>query len=261
MNINIVLPGGGAKGARQAGALKAIDEAGHTIKSMSCCSVGTLNAIGYISHGSEWLYNLWHNIKNKHIYKSWWLGIPYGALFKTGLYNTKPLRDLLKNSVDIEKVKNGIPLFITTANLNTGQIEYFSQDSKHLIEAAMASSAFPIAFETVKIGKSEYTDGGVREQDPIKILENMPGKTMVIHTGTNDINPKVNFGYTMFGRAMRIIDMMATEIKTDDDHSHKDIIHNYPKNQMVPDSLDFERGTRAAMEEGYTTTKELLKTL
>ena len=76
------------------------------------------------------------------------------------------LRDSLRAKT-FEELK--IPLFVTATNLNYGRIEYFS--SGELMQPVIASASIPVLFKPVIINNSNYVDGGVLDNLPIKPIE------------------------------------------------------------------------------------------
>ena len=65
--IGLVLGGGGAKGAYQAGALKAMKEANliKNITYVSANSIGTINALMFMSDKIDESYDIWLKINKK----------------------------------------------------------------------------------------------------------------------------------------------------------------------------------------------------
>jgi predicted acylesterase/phospholipase RssA len=101
--IGIILAGGGAKGAYQAGALKAIHEflcdynALHKVKMISGTSIGAWNAMfwlgGMIDSGTRnqpSLEQWWKNLNYRRLVEFPWLYIPF---WSSSLLSSTPWRD------------------------------------------------------------------------------------------------------------------------------------------------------------------------
>ena len=69
MKQALVLAGGGAKGAYQAGCIKAMREIGYDFDIVTGTSIGALNALLVIQKDYEVLYKLWNEIKISDVLK------------------------------------------------------------------------------------------------------------------------------------------------------------------------------------------------
>jgi NTE family protein len=173
----LVLSGGGSKGAYQCGALKYILGEQEVVYDIFCgVSVGAINC-AYLSMfhegqeklSSETLADLWSKLDTSKIYKRW---KPFGrwhALFSKSFYDSSPLHDLLKNGLDLEKIRaSGKKVNVGTVSLSSGKYTIFDQTSDHFIDAVIASASFPGMLTPVKFLGQLWTDGGVKEISPIK---------------------------------------------------------------------------------------------
>lgn len=186
--IGLVLGGGGAKGAYQAGALKALKEA-NLIKDITCVSsnsIGTINALMFMSDKIDETFDLWKLITKKDALtrRRKYEKTPDE---KFGFFSRQGLINLLKNNVDFNKIsKSKRELFITTYNKNTKQIEYFNCQNKseeEIINYTLASSAIPYVYAPVKIEEHLYHDG-YKENVPVSILKKQ-GCDVIIVMGLN----------------------------------------------------------------------------
>lgn len=184
----VAFSGGGVFGAVQVGALlsESSRHAGELeYDFLSGVSVGSLNAaflaqfkVGDFPEGILQLEDLWEKIEgNKSIYKQRCFGIkPFdyiAAYFAKGIYNTKPLKDLIDRELCIHRIKdNGRKLRVGTVNLHTENYLEVTEDKDNLKEWIIASSSFPGFFPPAKIEGKYYTDGGVREIVPSRGLIN-----------------------------------------------------------------------------------------
>lgn len=173
----LVLSGGGSKGAYQCGALKYILGELKVQYDVFCgVSVGAINCafLSMFESGKEiesinHLVGLWDKINNSVIYKRWF---PFGALhvlWKHSFYDSTPLHNVIRSSVDLEKIrKSGKKVTAGTVSLSSGKYTTFDQDSDHFIDAVIASASFPGMLPPVKFLGQLWSDGGVKEISPIK---------------------------------------------------------------------------------------------
>lgn len=193
--IGLSLSGGGAKGFAHIGALKILDSLGVKIDYISGTSmgaiVGGLYASGYSGKEIEKIvletdfYNIIANEKprrestffNKSVDK-YILNVPIKdgkvnvlpKAISTGQKNIYLLKELFKNVSTIEDFSNlPIPFMCIGTNLESGKMEVFEKGD--LVQAIMASSAFPGLMDPVKIGDSLYIDGAMTVNYPSKPLK------------------------------------------------------------------------------------------
>lgn len=174
----LILGGGGVKGAFQIGAIKALMEQGIKWDLIIGVSVGALTG-SYLAmynkdeiiEGVAKLEEFWRNkIKNETIYKPrgpgfWKYAI---AFFKKSVNSTEPLRKLIEENWDFDKLKKSdVDFILGTTSLLTGRYENINKYHDGMTDWIMASSAFPILFPSIKIANNEYIDGGLRNNVPI----------------------------------------------------------------------------------------------
>ena len=107
----LVLSGGGSNGAWEAGVIYGFANYGNASDFewdvISGVSAGSINAlaiavkpIGQEKSMSEWLSNLWLNLKNSDVYVDWGLGgKARGLAMQGGILNNAPLLTFLQNIV------------------------------------------------------------------------------------------------------------------------------------------------------------------
>lgn len=185
----LVLEGGGAKGAYQIGAWKALKEAGVKIKGIAGTSVGALNGALICMDDLEKAEDLWENISYSQI-----MSVDdeiMGEIFKhkkisqdamkdmmdyigEGGLDVAPLKKLIADSVDEEKIQNSpIDLYVLTFNVD--EFRELDIDIKaaepELIKDFLLASAyiFPV-FKNEKLHGKTYIDGGVINNVPLGSL-------------------------------------------------------------------------------------------
>lgn len=162
----LVLSGGGAKGSYQAGAYYGLNQNYDLICGVS---VGALNGalIAQYQHSVNArtkLHNVWYKLNNDMVYKKWF-GWPIVLPWRNSIYNSKPLHDLVRNNITKGGFKKN---FVCGAvSYHTGKYELWDDRSDHIVDAVIASSAFPVMLSPKKIKDQWHIDGGVVDVTPL----------------------------------------------------------------------------------------------
>jgi len=215
--IVLVLQGGGALGAYQAGVYHALHEHGIEPDWIIGTSIGAINASLIAGNPSgdrlERLKEFWTRMAYRPpfgipawtgvpdtiaYWKTLFRGIPSffepnpGAFLGTqvplgteaaGFYSTEPLEKTLLELVDFSLVNKCKPrLTVGAAHVRTSQMKYFdSRDGEIGVKHIMASGALPPAFPAVRIDGELYWDGGILSNTPTEaIFDDNPRKDSLI---------------------------------------------------------------------------------
>jgi NTE family protein len=215
--IVLVLQGGGALGAYQAGVYHALHEHGIEPDWIIGTSIGAINAsliagnpvAGRLDRLKEFWTRMayrprfgvpaWTGVPDTIAYWQTLLrGIPDffkpnpGAFLGThvplgadsaGFYSPAPLEETLLELVDFSLVNQCKPrLTVGAAHVRTSQMKYFdSRDGEIGVKHVMASGALPPAFPAVRIGGELYWDGGILSNTPTEaIFDDNPRKNSLI---------------------------------------------------------------------------------
>jgi NTE family protein len=215
--IVLVLQGGGALGAYQAGAYQALHEAGIEPDWIIGTSIGAINASLIAGNpADERLTKLeefwrrmayrppfalpaWTGVPETMAYwKSLFRGIPgffepnLGAFLGThvplgadraGFYSTQPLEETLGELVDFSLLNQCKPrLTVGAAHVRSSVMRYFdSRDAEIGVKHVMASGALPPAFPAVRIDGELYWDGGILSNTPTEaIFDDNPRKNSLV---------------------------------------------------------------------------------
>ncbi len=196
----IALAGGGARGAYQIGALKALREEGYlkNIHAISGASVGSLNAVFVAMDDLEKAEELWLQLDEDSLFKTSESNVIKRILedkfdlVHKGLYSTKKLETMIDKYVDYEALKKKW-VYVATSyvgdkdsslvdllSLNVrnffSEEEYVryplisSMNNAMIKKILLASCALPVAFKPVKIQGKTYYDGGILDNTPYKPL-------------------------------------------------------------------------------------------
>ena len=188
----LVLEGGGAKGAYQIGAWKALREEGVKIKGIAGASVGSLNGALICMDDLDRAEEIWKNIDYSQVmsvsnetmealkkkdFKSLNLQelIAKGfQLVKDGGFDITPLKDLIANVVGDEAK-------IVDSDRELYSVTYSVSDHKELVvdlrkgeigtvKDMLLASAYFLAFKNEKLGGKRYMDGGGFNNVPLDVL-------------------------------------------------------------------------------------------
>jgi NTE family protein len=204
--LALVLQGGGALGAYQAGVYEALHAANVEPDWISGVSIGAINAALIAGNPRERrierLTEFWERITNRTI----WLQTPDGDVFRqarnlvsalstvmlgqpgffaprevnpwftpagagaaTSYYDSAPLRETLTELVDFELL-NAPGRRFSVGAVNGNFIFFDNATTKIGPEHIMASGALPPAFPPVKIGTDYFWDGGIVSNTPLQHL-------------------------------------------------------------------------------------------
>ena len=188
----LVLEGGGAKGAYQIGAWKALKEAGVKIKGVSGTSVGALNGALICMDDLERAENLWANISYSQIInvddelmgrlfdksqmKPEFLRETLKEIFRMlgeGGMDITPLRRLIEENIDEDLIRNSPVEFYSCTYSLTDRKE-LNVDMKTVPEGQMKdmllASAYLPGFKNEKLHGKTYVDGGATNVLPMDVL-------------------------------------------------------------------------------------------
>ncbi|MBR6209326.1 MAG: patatin-like phospholipase family protein [Oscillospiraceae bacterium] len=183
----LALEGGGARGAWQIGAWKALREAGIRIDAVAGSSVGSLNGAMIAMGDLDKAAALWENISYSRVMDvddaqmSELMHSPSVKeaasqllpVIREGGYDVTPLRELIRSTVDADAIRqSAIELFLVTFSVSDQkelELRAKDLDEETLWDMLLASAYFP-AFKNEKLGGKRYTDGGVADVLPLHVL-------------------------------------------------------------------------------------------
>lgn len=186
--IGLVLAGGGAKGAYQAGVMQALWDLDliNNVSVISGVSIGTLNALMLCMKQRDLIDLSWKSLSYAKIMtKGEGLKISdIGEIIKSiatghsheeiaanldlsalGLISQKGIRDYIEEFVDIGVLKeSNIDVYGCAYNINDGYPEYFKlndYEEEEIIDITIGSCAVPYIFPPVNFKGKVYADGGI----------------------------------------------------------------------------------------------------
>ncbi|MTI71551.1 MAG: patatin-like phospholipase family protein [Firmicutes bacterium] len=197
----LVLEGGGAKGAYQIGAYRALSEMGIKIKGVSGTSIGALNGAMIVQGDLNKAYDLWYNITPSKVFNiedeqlkelinleikkeslSYWANKIKALLTNKGV-DTGRIKKIIKDNIDEEKIRNSNMDFgiVTVSISDKKPLELFKEDipKGKMVNYLMASASFPL-FKREKIDEKVFLDGGFYDNVPISMLLSKGYKDIIV---------------------------------------------------------------------------------
>jgi NTE family protein len=210
----LVLQGGGALGAYQAGAYEALAEAGFMPDWVAGISIGAINGALIAGNRPEnrvpRLRQFWEKVSSglqgkipafEDYLRPFFnetsanlaatFGVPgfftprfpsayfqpTGSMEAISLYDTSPLAETLRELVEFpHPPASGPRLSVGAVDIELGNFKYFDSTEMPLgLEHIMASGALPPAFAPVKIEEKYYWDGGLVSNTPVDYVMEFSG--------------------------------------------------------------------------------------
>lgn len=200
-NLALTLEGGGARGAYQIGAVKALYSEGYTFKAIVGTSIGAINAAYIVQGDLEKIYKMWQEMSFKDLLELdneamkklfsakldintiKYLSKKLGESIKNKGLDVKKEREILENDIDEEKIRNSNILFglVTMCISDVNGKEMFACDipKGKIVDYIMASSNLPV-FKRVVIDDKKYLDGGAFDNCPVHMLEKKGFKNVIV---------------------------------------------------------------------------------
>lgn len=192
----LVLAGGGAKGAYQIGAWKALRELHIPIEAITGVSIGAINGALIAEGDYEKALELWTNVEVKsginlqtelkepeNLFSISNMPLILGEMFRNGGVDVTPARNLIGSYVQEDKVRaSGIPLGIVTFQVSGFKpVEIFLDEipEGELLDYLMLSARFPGLHNDSPDGE-RYLDGGVYDNAPIDLLRKRGYNRMIV---------------------------------------------------------------------------------
>ena len=175
--LALILSGGGAKGAWEAGAAAALVERGVPVRLVAGSSAGALNAAMLADGRLDRLQALWRSVSREQVYGLrpgvFFAGLLPGwvtllALDTAGsLFDPAPLRELIAGALDFERIRaSPRRLLVVTTDLARRTPRMFDNATVS-VDALMAAAAVPGAFPPVSVDGTLLVDGGLTGRAPV----------------------------------------------------------------------------------------------
>lgn len=183
----LVFSGGGAKGAYEIGAWKALKELNVEIECVAGVSIGAINGAAFVAGNFDKALEMWCNIDildgvNLHeelpdqneLYSTKNAAAILKEITKNGGVDITPTKNHIAKYINEKEVRNSdIPLVIISYDLteNKPMIKYIDEiPNGELFEYLMASARVP-GFKKIGPDNKSFVDGGVFDNNPITLLQ------------------------------------------------------------------------------------------
>lgn len=193
----LVLAGGGAKGAYQIGAWKALREMGITFDAIAGVSIGSINGALIAAGDYDRALEMWQSVSldkgvkinstlpdpdNLFSKKNW--GALFREVIKNGGIDASPLNEYIRIYIDEKKIReSNIHLGIITVQMGqkVSGLELFIEDipEGELVDYLLASSSIPLVTNIGPEGE-KYLDGGVYNNTPVTTLKKRGYNNLIV---------------------------------------------------------------------------------
>lgn len=163
-NIGLVLSGGGSKGLAHAGAIQFLEEQNIRPDHIAGTSAGSIVAALY-SYGKtpKEILSFFQSIYFFH-----WKHFTFS---KAGIIDSDSFKKYFSDVFGDDTIGDlQIPIHITATDMVKGKIKIFDNSTK-VVDAVLASSAFPGIISPYSIDGNLYSDGGILNHFPTDILQ------------------------------------------------------------------------------------------
>lgn len=192
MKRTFVLSGGGALGAMQVGALRALLEHNVLPDTLVGCSVGALNAAHLAREVSlaqlEHVASIWRQVSRRIVYPGGRMSVLWRiASGQDSLHDNRSFYQFLQDSGCTPALTfgsiTGARLYVTATIFRNGRMHVFGDDpNDRVLDALMASTALTPLHPPWEINGERYVDGGTVTPLPLRVaLERGAGEIWALH--------------------------------------------------------------------------------
>ncbi len=214
MRRGLVLQGGGARGAYQVGAWKALRELGIDFHVITGTSIGSLNGAIMAQDEFDKCYDIWYNLnpntliegdaqtylevinanidlKDTRRYFDYFKNI----VLKGGL-DIDPLIELINEVVDEDKIRKS-PIKVGLVTVSITDMEayqlFVDEMEEGMLKDYLIASSFLPFFKSVELHGKRFIDGGIYDNFPLKLMlsENVD-EIITIELSSYNIKPSLH---------------------------------------------------------------------
>lgn len=269
--LAFVLGGGGARGAFQAGALRALFEAGIKPDILVGTSIGGLNAAYLALHGLDdaglmALEAQWKTPGISRLFPTYSPYILMRVLFnRLGLHGGKHVRAYYEThgitpDLHFSDIA-GVKLYLVASDLNTGTVASFGEPEDSLLQGIMATTALPPWVHPLETDGKFLIDGGAMSNLPIEVAYRKGAREIIALdlSDMRDIAVDAHGFSPFYTRFMTSTDKRLRDLETALVQAHGVPVHTIELRGEEPLSiLDFNHAV-PAIAQGYSITKHALK--
>lgn len=197
--FGLALSGGGHKGLAHAGAIQFLNEQGIYPEIISGTSAGSI--VGSLYANGKKPEEILDFFKSVSLFS--WSHISFR---KAGFLDASQFSRYLYKEFGDKKIQDlSSEIYISATEIETGKLKIFSKDTK-IVDAVLASSAFPGVFTPVVINNKFYSDGGIVNNYPVNTIQ---GRCDFL-IGSN-VNPVIVYNQTRL-TSIKSVALRAMEI-------------------------------------------------
>jgi len=187
------------------------------------------------------------------------LSLPYVVFTSVkSLYDSSPLKKLVYKYYDPKKtIAAGKKVIVGAVSWKTGVYETATENNPNIRDWVLASSAFPLFLDNIKIADKWYTDGGIRDTLPLKDAIKAGATDIDVFLASPLIINEEEVLPDLTGQLMRTLYILTNEVLRNDLleiaklHPEVKIRIFMPKKPLLDNSLSFDpKVIRYMFEEG-----------
>lgn len=212
MTTALVLPGGGGKGAFQAGAEEALRRNGYDWDVILGTSVGALNGAMLATGQPKTLKSVWFTLSEDQVQSggpSIGRAIQLALGWKRSVYDLDPLKELIDEH--LADTRTRVPFYAGVVDLVSGDFTF--NPTGQLTTDVFASATMPLIWEPVE---GRYVDGGLRDIAPLRhALSYRPDEIVVLLNSPLGVTRPYQQD-RIWDDAQRTLDLLTDEIYKND---------------------------------------------
>lgn len=239
MTTALVVSGGGSKGAFAIGAIERLyEEPGITFDVIAGSSTGALIAPLVVTDEIPRLRALYSRVRTEDILTQ---RAVFDIITHDAIYDSNPLWSLINTEITEQRYEQIVAapkeIYLTTVNLQSGQVEYWNQHHngpigqpappgplprQTFMRAMLASASQPVLMPNVRLieNGNQYVDGGVREVAPLKIAIDQGATSIYAIVLSPETAPPSPDTYLFVVKTLlRTIDLFVQEVTVNDVHT------------------------------------------
>jgi NTE family protein len=270
--VAFVLSGGGARGAFQVGALKALLEAGYKPDLLVGTSVGAINAAYLALNGLNLdavakMIQVWQEASQADLLPSNYLTLTLRTLLNRSLdHSAHHLRDFYVTHGFSPDLSFGditcVRLITVAADLNSGQpVLYGTNLGDSVLEGVLASTALPPWVPPMEKGERLLVDGGVVSVLPVEVAIKA-GASEIIALDVSDSRPlnlPIQGVVTLLGKVVTTTNHRQIELEIALAQAQGITVRHVHLRGEEPVALwDFDH-TKSCISQGYELTRQSIE--
>jgi len=257
--IGFALSGGGARGASQAGALKAITEAGIWPQLVAGTSAGAVNAawLALHPHRLDKLEAIWLALRTQDVFPGNRVRLLLNFTRRGYVHAADAWESFLVQHLGNARFEETeLSCAVVAVRLSDGERVVFERGE--LVPAIMASTAIPGVFPPYCIGGELYVDGGVLEFLPVPTLIER-GATVTYAMDSSWFGPMSSEIGAVVDRCSRISARASADMVTSLPSTRGTSVHLLrPELKEFADARDF-RHSAELVRAGYDQASQYLR--